>query len=181
MTDFTTGLAVSRDAASWALRLYLRRFPIVFGLAIIPTIQRFTLVYWGGELSTAAFVGTEVVTWAARIALFGLLAWWGIGRESGLRELDWDSRFTRMAQYLGSRPLSGLAQLVVLAGVVVVFDKLPPVLLDLFVDADDRRLSDAILIAVKNPIVITGTFVWLVGLARLMMLAGGRNSAPLPA
>lgn len=180
MNDFTAGLRLGRDAAIGGLRFYLRRLPVVLGLAIIPTIQRFVLVYWGHELSNVSIIASEVVTWAARIALVSLSAWWIIGREPRLRPLGWDPRLTRMARYLGSRPLAGLALLSVLVVAVLVFDKLPQLLLDGLVAADERSWADAVLIAVKNPIVITGNFIWLLGCARLMMLAGGRDSAPLP-
>lgn len=172
MNAISTGLVLCRDAATWGVRLYLRHLFLVLGLAVIPTIQRFVLVYWGSQLPTAVNIATEIVTWAARLGLVAVVVRLGIAAEPRLRGVDWDARLTRVAEYIRSHPVSYLVQLCVLAAAFGVFGELLPLTVDAVVADDLKRQSDAVLIAVKNPLVITFTFIWLVGTFRLMMLAG---------
>lgn len=64
-------LRLGRDAAVWAARSYRHHFPLVFGLSIIPTVQRFAVVYW--KPPALISITTEVLVTGTRILLAVLI------------------------------------------------------------------------------------------------------------
>ncbi|MGH8877815.1 MAG: hypothetical protein ACRD0P_10800 [Stackebrandtia sp.] len=181
MNVVSHGLSISRDAAVWGLRLYLRHFPLIFGLALIPTVQRFVVVNWGDQLPSPVNVGSEILTWVARLALIYLVPVLAIARDPRLRPYSWDERASRAVRFIGANKFAATVPLLVLGAGLVVFKLLPEWAIENWVATADRDMAFAILLAVKNPIIITFTFIWIVGTVRHMMIAGDRRSEPAPA
>ena len=73
--------ALARAAAIWALRFYRAHFWVVFGLSVIPAIQRPIVILRGDEISSFAIGVGEAVTGLARALLFWFSIRIGIGAD----------------------------------------------------------------------------------------------------
>jgi hypothetical protein len=160
-------MRLARDAAIWGLRFYRRHLWLVFGLSMIPTVQRFVLVRWGDELSTGVHIGTEVLTGAARVLLFYLIIKIGIGADPELGHAKKQDLFgSAVDRHKGLFAL----QFVILGAAFVLLDILPNAAIALWVPAEQQELVTSIVVAAKNPTVIAFTFLWMAGVARELML-----------
>lgn len=166
--DLRPGLSLSRDAARWGARCYLRHLVLVAGLSLVPSIQRFVAVSMGDELPAAAAIGGEVLTAATRVLLVFLIfrIMWS---EAG------PGAWARFGVFVDRRRTAFLVQFLVLGAAFVVFDALPKLAIEAWVAPEQRERVTAVLIAVKNPTVIAFTFVWMAGVVREMITAEGRE------
>jgi len=162
------GLRMSGKAARWALRFYASHVPLVLGLSMIPTVQRFYAVSRGDDLSGTANAVGETLTGAVRLLLFAAVAL-QMAREPDIAAIPasrrWDLLGTAMRQRLGDLAVAA----VLLAAAFTVFDVLPTIAIDRWASETRRDLITAVVVAVKNPTVIAFTFLWLVGIARVLI------------
>ncbi|MER5627313.1 hypothetical protein ABT061_40450 [Streptosporangium sp. NPDC002544] len=164
-----SGLLLSRDAARWGMRFYVRHFWVVAGFSMIPTIQRFVAVRWGDDLPAAVNGATEVLTGAVRLLLIYTIYKLAIARDPELAQLD--RLWQRLAWFVDHRRANFLAQFLVLGAAFAVFDVLPNAAVQTWVAEGSREWVSAVLVSVKNPTVIAFTFIWMMGVARQMILA----------
>ncbi|MEV1332949.1 hypothetical protein AB0J20_25645 [Micromonospora costi] len=170
-------LALSNAALAWAARTYARHLPLVLGLSIVPTVQRFLVVRY--DMDAAVAVTSEVLVTLVRLLLLALiirimlreLAASGIGRHEA---------WSRLKAGIDARPIAFWSQWAVLAVAFVVFDVIPNAVIALAVPAADRDMVSAIVVAVKNPTVIAFTFLWLVGIARTLIVGAVRDDVAAP-
>ncbi|SDT72384.1 hypothetical protein [Actinoplanes derwentensis] len=160
-------LSLGRAAARWAGGFYLRHVILVLGLSLIPTAQRFTVI--SQDVPPAVSIAGEVLVMLVRILLFVLvvrlmldeLAAAGIGRRES---------WARLKAGLHARRLAFWGQWVLLIIAFVIFDVLPETLIATVVPESARETATAWLVAVKNPTVIAFTMLWLVGIARTLII-----------
>ncbi|GAA3168135.1 hypothetical protein GCM10010466_68180 [Planomonospora alba] len=181
-----SGLRLARAAAVWGARFHLRHLWAVSALSMVPTVQRFVAVRWGEELPAAAGAGGEALTGAARLLLLYVIVRLAVadGRAAGEHEAGAGERgsgergagegglWERLAAGLDRRRGEFAVQFLVLGAAFTVFDILPNLAVAHWVAAQDRELVASVLVSVKNPTVIAFTFVWMVGVARELYLAG---------
>ena len=65
------------------------------------------------------------------------------------------------------------AVVAVLAVAFATFELLPAVAIRLWVPVADQEIATAVVVAVKNPTVIALTILWLTGVGRCLIAAGG--------
>ncbi|GIJ30367.1 hypothetical protein Vqi01_55290 [Micromonospora qiuiae] len=171
-----TGLALGGAAARWAASFYVRHFWLVFGLSMIPTVQRFAVVRYGDDLPAAVNVGGEVVTALTRLLLAYLIVRLAF-REPGLADLPVRERWRRLAAGIDARPPDFWFQFLLLAAAFVVLDVLPNAAIGLWVPDQWQNLVSSILVSAKNPTVIAFTLLWMVGVARALILRGRHVAA----
>lgn len=157
-------LAVSGAAARWGLGCYRRHFLLVGGLSVVPTAQRFFVV--GYDVPAPVAVGSEVLVVLARVLLVVLLLRILLA-ETGLRRA---AAWSRLTAAIDARPSVFWLQAVILGAAFALFDIVPNALVATLVPAADRDTVTAVLVAVKNPTVIAFTFLWMVGVARTLIL-----------
>jgi hypothetical protein len=166
------GLALSRDAAVWGGRLYARHFLLIFGLSLIPTVQRFVAVRWGAELPGAVNVTAEVLTGATRLVLLYVILRLAVRSEPELRGLTLQALWQRLGAGIDRGRLGFAVQFAVLGVAFVLLDVLPGLAIAQWVAEERRELVTAVLVSVKNPTVIAFTFIWMTGVGRRLMLDG---------
>lgn len=171
-----TGLALSADAARWAIRCYARYFWLVFGLSMVPTAQRFVAVRFGGDLPVAINVAGEILTGLVRVLLVVLVLRIA-ARDAGLAGLTVRDRWRRFAAGIEQRRRDFLTQFLVVGIAFVVFDVLPTAAVALWVPADRQEIVDAVLVSGKNPTIIALTILWMIGIGYHLMVAGDRALA----
>jgi hypothetical protein len=165
-------LVLSGEALRWALRFYGRHTLLVFGLSLVPTVQRFVVV--GYDVPTAAAVSSEVLVALVRLLLVVLVVRLMLA-ELGCRG---GPAWRRLTAAIGARRTEFWLQWVVLAAAFVVFDVLPTVAIALWVPESARDTVNATLVAVKNPTVIAMTVLWMAGVARMLIAGQGEARAP---
>ena len=154
-------LTLARDAFAWALRFYRDHFWLVFGLSLVPTLQRFWVIEFGPPTPVA--VASEVVVALVRIALVVAV----------VKLLATPGMWERIKSGITFRRTAFLLQWVILGLAFVVFDVIPTLLIGRLVPADAQSTVNATLVAVKNPTVIALTILWLAGIA--YVLSTGRQ------
>ncbi|GAA3836537.1 hypothetical protein GCM10022226_68120 [Sphaerisporangium flaviroseum] len=166
-----SGLRLSRDAARWGARFYLRRFVIVFGLSTVPTVQRFVAVRWGQDLPTSVNVTAEIVTAASRLLLLYVIVKLAFGGDPEVGRLTRETRWERLGRFIDHRRSDFAVQFLVLGAAFVVCDVLPTMAIEQWVTGDVREWVTATLVAVKNPTVIAFTMIWMTAVARQMIVS----------
>ncbi|GLW05402.1 hypothetical protein Misp01_05320 [Microtetraspora sp. NBRC 13810] len=174
----SSGLLLGRDAARWGARFYLRHFWLVCGVSTIPTVQRFAAVRWGDDLPSWAAIGGEALTGVSRVVLFYLVLRLAFGRDPVLAGLRAGEIWRRLGEGIDRRPADFVLQFVLLGAAFVVLDVLPGLAVGHWVAAGSRELVMSILVAAKNPTVIAFTFVWMAGVARLLVLREAATAPP---
>lgn len=173
-------LAIARAARAallWALRAYARHAPLVLGLSLVPTVQRFALIAPGSPLTGALGAASEAVAQGSRLVLLGALLW------IAAREVLPADRRTPAGAWAafaaGITPRLGLflGQFAFLAVAFAVFDLLPDAAIGLWVPAAERPWAVATVVAAKNLTVIALTFAWLAGVFREFALLGEADRA----
>ncbi|GAA4181057.1 hypothetical protein GCM10022252_04820 [Streptosporangium oxazolinicum] len=178
----SSGLRLSRDAARWGVRFYVRHFWIVLGLSLVPTVQRFVAVRWGQDLPAVVNIAAEILTGAGRVLLLYVILRLAIVNDPELRPLDRDARWERLGSFAKRRRYDVVVQFLVLGAAFFVLDVLPNLAIEHWVAEDRRELVASLLVSAKNPTVIAFTIVWMVGVARQMILSGEpREAADSPA
>ncbi|MEU4408422.1 hypothetical protein AB0F88_28210 [Streptosporangium sp. NPDC023963] len=114
---------------------------------------------------------------ARRILLLYVIVRLAIVDDPELGPLGRDARRRRLRAF-AERGKSGLVvQFLVLGAAFFVLDVLPGLAIENWVAEDRRELVSSILVSAKNPTVIAFTLVWMVGVARQMILSGGPGEA----
>ncbi|MEV0730979.1 hypothetical protein [Polymorphospora sp. NPDC050346] len=171
-----TGLALSVAAARWATHFYARHFWLVFGLSMIPTVQRFVAVRYGDDLPAAVGVGGEIVTGLSRLLLvYAVLRM--VFREPDLSGLTPGQRWRRLAAGIDADVRAFWTQFLVLAVAFVLLDVVPNTAIAVLVPDGRQELVTSVLVSVKNPTVIAFTVLWMVGVGRTLMVEGRRVGA----
>lgn len=152
-----SALALGGGALRWALHFYAAHFWLVFGLSMVPAVQRFLLVRSGDSLPTAIVWGGEALTMAARVLLVYLVLRLMVA-EFGPMSIA--QRWRLFTAGVDNRLRDFLLQFVLLGLAFAVFDVLPRLLI---------KVDESILLAVKNPTVIAMTILWMVGVGRTLM------------
>ncbi|MEU8001872.1 hypothetical protein AB0B66_11980 [Catellatospora sp. NPDC049111] len=154
--------SLSVEAARWALRFYAAHWPLVLGLSLIPSLQRFMVINYGDRLPAGVGPASEVLTAGVRILLVYLILRIA-AVEAGWSHLGVGERWQRVGQGVDGRMRDFLLQLLVLGIAFVVFDVLPETAISLWAPEERKDLLQAILVSVKNPTVIAMTILWMVG------------------
>jgi NADH:ubiquinone oxidoreductase subunit 3 (subunit A) len=163
-------LCLARAAATWAIRFYRDHFWLVFGLSLVPTVQRFLVI--GSDPPAAVAIGSEVLVALVRILLVVAVV------RLMLAGLGTDGRtaWARLRRGIAGRRTAFALQWVILALAFVVFDVIPNVLIALLVPESARTMATATLVAVKNPTVIALTVLWLAGIAHALSTGRSRRA-----
>jgi hypothetical protein len=146
----------------WAWQFYRRHVVLVVGLSLVASAQRLVVVNWTEEIPHAIALASEVVVTAARLLL--LVAVWRLATPRG--RVSWP----HLRAFVAGHWLSLVLQFGLIMAAALVFDTglegagalLPE---------SARQTYLAVLLFVKNPTIIAFTFVWMVGLARQVLLA----------
>lgn len=155
-----SALALGGGALRWALHFYAAHFWLVFGLSMVPALQRFAVVRFGDSLPAAVVWGSEALTMAVRILLVYLVLRLMVAELGPMSVAGrWRLFTTGVDNHLGAF----LLQFVLLGLAFVVFDVVPQLL---------YRGDQSILLAVKNPTVIAMTMLWMAGVGRILMGSG---------
>ncbi|MEU4834617.1 hypothetical protein [Streptosporangium sp. NPDC023615] len=170
-----TGSRLGRDAARWGARFYLRHAGLVVGLSMVPALQRFVSIRWGAGLPDAAAVTGEAITAASRVLLAYMIIKLAIVDDPALRPFEAEGRWRRLGRFAGRRRSDVAAQFLLLGAAFALFDILPETAIGAWVPEDARETVLSVLVSAKNPTVIAFTMVWMVGVARRMIL-----DAPAP-
>ncbi|GAA3396848.1 hypothetical protein [Cryptosporangium minutisporangium] len=169
------GWSLSKAAADWAARFYGRHVPLVLGLSLVPSVQRYLVVRY--DVPAAVAIGSEVLVTGVRLLLV-LLVVRLLARELAVGHgLGGRAALRRLGAAIDARRGAFYFQLVVLAAAFVVCDVLPNAAVALWVPETHRDAVAATLVAVKNPTVIAFTVLWMAGIARTLIVAHGTESA----
>ncbi|MEU4419542.1 hypothetical protein AB0F81_02880 [Actinoplanes sp. NPDC024001] len=164
-------LRLGRDAAAWATGFYRQHFLLVFGLSMIPTVQRFAVVYW--DPPALISITSEVLVAGVRILLAALIVRLMLA-ETGLdRRTAWE----RLKTAIDRRLVAFWGQWALLAIAFLIFDIGLNGLVAATVPADAQAAVNAVLVAVKNPTIIAFTLLWMAGIGRTLIL-GQREPQP---
>ncbi|RKN34528.1 hypothetical protein [Micromonospora musae] len=169
-------LALSKAALGWAARFYGHHPLLVIGLSLVPTVQRFLVVRF--DVATPVAVTTEVLVVLVRLLLLLLTAGLML-RELAATGIDRRAAWSRLTAGIDARPVAFWLQWVVLAAAFVVFDVIPNAVIAAAVPEASRETVTAVVVAVKNPTVIAFTFLWLVGIARTLIVAPVDDHPPV--
>jgi len=152
-------LAVS--VPRWAWRFYRRHLGLVVGLSLVGSVQRFIVVDRTGEVPHPIALASEVVVMAARLLL--VVAVWRLATPKGRPSWSHARAFGKEHwPSLGFQAgLLMAAALVFKVGLDGVGGLLPE---------SARQTYLAVLLFVKNPTIIAFTTVWMVGLARQVVV-----------
>lgn len=158
----------------WAWGFYLRHLTWIVGLSLIVSAQRVVSVLWGHALPPLLNLSLEGLTAVVRLFLLVLVArlawaeWTANSPERPRRTLRQHS-----ASLLRHRRTL-VTQLSLLLLVSLLFKVVPELLIAPLVPTSGQKLYTALLLAIKNPTIIAFTSIWIIGMARLVLLA------PLP-
>lgn len=160
---------LAHAAATWAGGFYLHHFTLVFGLSLIPTVQRFAVVRWGPP--PAVSVTTEVLVAVARVLLVVvavrlMIASTGLGAATA---------WSRLKAGIDADPVAFWGQWVLLAVAFLIFDVLPNALIATVVPEPSRDLVTAWLVALKNPTIIACTMLWMIGIGHALIVGFRRQ------
>lgn len=159
-------LSLGGDAATWAGRFYLRHFILVAGLSLIPSVQRFVVIT--GDPPPAVAVTSEVLVTVVRVLLVVLVIRLMLA-ELAAAGIDGREARARLRLGLDTRRLAFWTQWLLLGIAFVIFDVIPESLIATLPDAP-RETATAWLVACKNPTVIAFTMLWMVGIARTLIV-----------
>jgi|GEM_PF-2739243 len=177
MNRLRYGLRVSRDAATWSIRLYFNKFLPIVGLSLVPTLQRFWLVTQT-QAPTAIMVAGEILAQGSRVLLVWLLLRYAFTDDPTLGRLTIAQRWNRFTAFVDRHPIAFIIQFGVLAAAFMMFDRLPDLATTTLAAPADQPLITAVVVALKNPTVIALTLSWMVGAARIMALHTSENDSP---
>jgi hypothetical protein len=169
-----SALALGGAALRWALRFYASHFWLVFGLSLIPSVQRFLVIRF--DLPAAVSWGSEALTMAARVLLVYLVLRL-MAAEFGL--LSVRERWNLFTAGIDLRLRDFLLQFVLLGIAFVVFDVIPGLLISQLAQ-DQQNLWQSVLVSAKNPTVIAMTILWLAGVGRTLMRSAVADGAATP-
>ncbi|MEU4622483.1 hypothetical protein AB0G04_21260 [Actinoplanes sp. NPDC023801] len=159
-----TIVPLGRAAAAWAGGFYLHHFALVFGLSLIPTLQRFAVVRW--DTPTAVSITSEVLVALVRVLLVVLAVRLMI-LETGLPgRVAW----ARLKAGIDAHRVAFWGQWVLLVAAFAGFDLVPNVLIATVVPESARDLVTAWVVAAKNPTIIAFTMLWMIGIARTLII-----------
>jgi hypothetical protein len=160
--------SLSVEAARWALRFYAQHWPLVLGLSLVPSLQRFMVIRYGQQFPTGIGVAGEVVTAGVRVLLVYLVLRIMV-TEAGWSHLGLAQRWQRLGQGIDGRMRDFLAQFLVLGIAYLIFGALPELAISLWVPEQRQDQIQAILVSAKNPTVIAMTILWIVGVGHHLM------------
>ncbi|TDV34887.1 hypothetical protein [Actinophytocola oryzae] len=152
---------LAASVPAWAWRFYRRHWPMIVGLSLVGSVQRLIVVNWTDDIPDAVALASEVVVMAARLLL--LVAIWRLATPKGRPSL----RHGRI--FVAGHWLSLLLQCGLIMLASLVFDTGLEGLGALLPEST-RQTYLAVLLFLKNPTIIAFTFVWLVGLARQLVV-----------
>ncbi|MDH2429997.1 hypothetical protein [Sphaerisporangium sp. TRM90804] len=146
---------------------------------MLPTVQRFIAVRWSHDLPTSVNVTAEAATGVSRVLLLYVVFKLAMRDDPRLASLGRQDRWERVSAFIERRGGDFALQFAVLGLAFVAFDTLPGLAVEHLLAEDAREAATATLVSVKNPTVIAFTIIWMVGVARQMMLsAEPRRPAP---
>jgi hypothetical protein len=152
---------LATSVPAWAWRFYRRHWAVIVGLSLVASIQRLIVVNWTEDIPEPAALASEVVVMGARLAIVVVV--WRLATPAG--RVSWQHCRTFVAEHWPSLliqcGLIMLAALVFDTGLEGAGALLPE-------SAQQTYL--AVLLFIKNPTIIAFTFVWLVGLARQLVV-----------
>jgi hypothetical protein len=157
-------LSFGRAALTWAAGFYLHHFALVFGLSLIPTPQRFAIVRW--DPPAAVSITTEVLVMLVRILLVALAVRLMIFETGFAGREAW----SRLTTGIDARRVAFWGQWALLAAAFVLFDLVPNALIATVVPESAPDMTTAWLVAVKNPTIIALTLLWMIGIARTLIV-----------
>lgn len=168
------------DVIRWSLRFYWRHVGLVVGISLIPSAQRAVSQLWGAQLPGWSGVVGEIVTGAARVALFVLVLRLAILNDDRLRAVPGDEAWQRIVGFVRREWPSLLLQALAFVTLFVVVEVLPDRVLAPRVRAGAQPAYWATLLAIKNPTVIAFSIIWQIAAARqaLLLSPHGEISAP---
>jgi hypothetical protein len=162
--DMKDTLSLGRAAVTWAGGFYLHHFALVFGLSLIPTLQRFAIVRW--DPPAAVSITTEVLVALARVLLVALAVRLMV-IESGFAGRE---AWARLKAGIDARTVAFWGQWALLAVAFAIFDVVPNALVATVVPESARDIVTAWLVALKNPTIIAFTMLWMIGVGRTLIL-----------
>jgi hypothetical protein len=154
----------------WALAFYLRHWPVVAGICLVPATQRFVFALWGSHLPAGADTLLEVLAELARLLLLAVVVRLAILADDRLRPLRAGDAWPRVRAFTRRHWPSLLVQCLLLLAAVVAFDIIPERVVIRWVPEAAQPLYWAVLLAIKNLTIIAYTMIWLVGALRQMLL-----------
>lgn len=160
---------LAHAAATWAGGFYLHHFALVFGLSMIPTVQRFAVVRW--EPPGAVAITTEVLVTVARVLLVVIAVRLMIV-STGLGGQD---AWNRLKAGIDADPVAFWGQWALLAIAFLIFDVLPNMLIATTVPEGSRDVVTAWLVALKNPTIIAFTMLWMIGIGHGLIVGVTRR------
>jgi hypothetical protein len=159
-----SALTLGGAALRWALRFYASHFWLVFGLSLVPTVQRFLVIRF--DPPAAISWSSEALTMAARLLLVYLVVRL-MAAEFAPRSAS--DRWNLFTAGVSLRLRAFLLQFVLLGIAFVIFDVVPGLLISELVAQDRQDLWRSVLVSAKNPTVIAMTILWMVGVGRTLM------------
>jgi hypothetical protein len=166
-------VALVADVYREAWRCYRSHLGPVIGLALVGSIQRAALQWWGDGWSGATVGLLELTVMASRIGIVVLAFRWLISADQSLRGIGFREGLRRVGRYLRRHWRAAIGLVVSLMAVGVVTDLIPDVVIGRRIPEDTRATYFAILLAVKNPTVIAYTMLWDVALLHQALRLGG--------
>src|SRR6266545_4843821 len=169
-TVFRTNTHTAVQVPHWALAFYLRHWPLVAGICLVPATQRFVSQLWGSNLSAGASTALEVLAELARLLLVAVVVRVAILTDDRLRPLHAGEALARVKAFTRTHWPSLGVQCLLLGAAVVAFDVFPERVVTRWIPDSAQPLYWAVLLAVKTLTVIAFTMIWLVGVLRQMLL-----------
>lgn len=168
-TSWSAEWRLALIAPRWAFRCYWRYLPLIGGLSLLPSVQRFVVVNWGEHIPSALAVASEIVVAGVRLLLIALI--WRLAMR-GI-PLDWTAAGEFAREHWRSLVLQGG----LLTVAFLIFGVLAENVVGGLLPESARQGYLAVLLFVKNPTIIAFTFVWMVGVIRQLLLSGAREQA----
>jgi hypothetical protein len=169
----STALSTALGPPRWALGFVWRHPVMVFGLSLVPALERFT-----GQLTErdpALGIAFEVTTLAVRLLLVALVVRIAIIQEPLIGRLQGTAAGGRLQQFAQRHGRAIALQSTLLVGLFVLADLVPEQLVPALTPVGP--LYWATLLAVKNLTVIPFTMIWLIGAVRQALLAPDPEAA----
>ncbi|WP_143175585.1 hypothetical protein [Cryptosporangium aurantiacum] len=142
--------------------------PLVLGLSLVPTVQRFLVVHY--DVPAAVAVGSEILVAGVRVLLVVLVVRLLARELTGEHGLGGRAALRRLSTAIDARRGAFWFQWIVLGAAFVVCDVLPNAAVAAWVPDGARDVVTATMVAVKNPTVIAFTVLWIVGIGRTLIV-----------
>ncbi|GGC23003.1 hypothetical protein GCM10011386_13600 [Parapedobacter defluvii] len=158
------------DVPRWAFRFYLHHFLWIAGLSVIPSIERFIVLFFSPDWSNTTVILLEVLVESLRFLVLWFIIKLSILRDERLRKISGQEQWVRIKSFVKHRWLSLVFQLIFMIIATLVFDVFLEKVVGSQISEQVRDQYLGVLLAIKNPTVIAWFLIWLVGIPRQMML-----------